>query len=319
LDFVGFSLTFAAIWDDDLVLTDLERIKFDSQDAVNKGLTLIGEVLTILIVDVKFDIFSRLNLDIVTELILSGQISRVGHVGQHSADMSYTAYLTAKDEFGNNVKIQSAKDIELDINDQNGEDLAYESQALVDGVLRVKFDPLKIGEYQVVVPDGCKGERKAYKIQVIPGDLDTVQSLATVDVDSNADSNVFVAGSTISFVAQGKDKQGNVIDYQNKLDKFKLFAAYNQEGSTLLYTEMTQKQLVEVNGVKQVKWTLPLTKSGEYELFAAYDDKKVRCDVCKVVVKPDVFSFESSTMEYLDPWMMYNLEWKITEKIYEEN
>jgi len=106
-------------------------------------------------------------------------------LGQHSADQSYTAYLTAKDEFGNNVKITSAKEIELDINDQNGEDLAYESQALVDGVLRVKFDPLKIGEYSVVVPDGCKGERKAYKVQVIPGELDAVQSLATVDVDSN--------------------------------------------------------------------------------------------------------------------------------------
>jgi hypothetical protein len=36
-------------------------------------------------------------------------------------------------------------------------------------------------------------------------------------------------------------------------------------------------------------------------------------------VKPDVFSFSSSSMEYLDPWMMYNIEWKISEKIYEEN
>jgi hypothetical protein len=181
--------------------------------------------------------------------------------------------LTAKDEFGNNVMIQSAKDVELDINDQNGEDLAYESQALVDGVLRVKFNPLKMGEYQVVVPDGCKGERKAYKIQVVPGLLDTVQSEATVDVSSNADSNQFVAGSQISFVALGKDKQGNVIDYTNKLDKFKLFAAYNQEdATTLLYSEMTQKELVKIDGVNHVKWTLPFTKAGEYELFAAYND-----------------------------------------------
>jgi hypothetical protein len=134
----------------------------------------------------------------------------------------------------------------------------------------------------LVVPDGCKGERKAYKIEVIPGELDAVQSFATVDTESNQDSNVFTAGSQISFIAEGKDKQGNVIDYTNKLDRFKLFAAYNEEGSTLVYSEMTQKELVEVNGAKHVKWTLPFTKAGEYELIAAYDDKKVRCEVCKV-------------------------------------
>jgi hypothetical protein len=148
-------------------------------------------------------------------------------LGQHSADQSYTAYLTAKDEFGNQVMIESAKDVELDINDQAGEDLAYESQALVDGVLRIKFDPLKEGEYQVVVPNGCKGERKAYKIQVVPGALDTVQSSASVDVEANGESNTFTAGKSITFIATGKDKQGNVIDYTNNLEKFRLYAAYN--------------------------------------------------------------------------------------------
>jgi len=93
---------------------------------------------------------------------------------------------------------------------------------------------------------------------------------------------VFTAGSEITFIAEGKDKQGNVIDYTNKLDRFRLFAAYNQEGSTLVYSEVTQKELVDVNGAKPVKWTLPFTKAGEYELFAAYDDKKVRCEVCKI-------------------------------------
>ena len=29
-----------------------------------------------------------------------------------------------------------------------------------------------------------------------------------------------------------------------------------------------------IDTVQQVKWTLPFTQSGEYELFAAYDDKK---------------------------------------------
>jgi hypothetical protein len=86
-----------------------------------------------------------------------------------------------------------------------------------------------------------------------------------------------------------------------------------------MYSEVTQKELVESNGIKNVKWTLLFTQSGEYELFATYDEKKVRCDVCKLEVKPDEFSFEHSTMEYLDPWVLYNVEWDISETIYEEN
>jgi hypothetical protein len=87
----------------------------------------------------------------------------------------------------------------------------------------------------------------------------------------------------------------------------------------LQYTEVTSKALAGSATSQHVKWTLPFTESGEYQLFAAYDEKKVRCDVCTVTVTPDVFSFEHSTMRYLDPWVLYNVEWKITSKIYEEN
>jgi hypothetical protein len=38
--------------------------------------------------------------------------------------------------------------------------MVYESTAMVDGVLRVTYEPKAVGTYNIVVPDGCDGDLK---------------------------------------------------------------------------------------------------------------------------------------------------------------
>ena len=123
--------------------------------------------------------------------------------------------MTATDEHGNNVPIKSSKDFFFEIKDPAGEDQSYTATALADGVLRVEFQGTFIGVYNIIVPDNCKGGKRQYNLEVIPGKLDTFVSTSTID-DTDT-SNTFVAGGAISFSVIGKDKQGNVIDYTDQL------------------------------------------------------------------------------------------------------
>lgn len=124
----------------------------------------------------------------------------------------------------------------------------------------------------------------------------------------------------MTFTVTGRDKNGNVINYDGKTDKFKLYAAQeSQNGEALEFSEITGGTLVTDSNVQKIRWTLPFTSQGNYELFATYNEKKVKCEVCKMTVNPDVFSFEDSTMQYLDPWVMYSVDWQVTETVYEEN
>jgi hypothetical protein len=68
-----------------------------------------------------------------------------------------------------------------------------------------------------------------------------------------------------------------------------------------------------------VTWTLPFTLKGNYELFAVYQERKISCEVCKLRLKPTTFNFDTSSMMYYNPWVMYNVDWNITEEIYELN
>ena len=82
-----------------------------------------------------------------------------------------------------------------------------------------------------------------------------------------------------------------------------------------MYSEITEYTLDKKTNV--LTWVLPFTVTGEYELFATYKSVKISCDVCSLTITPEAFSFESSSMEYLNPWVNYNIAWDQEKPIFE--
>jgi hypothetical protein len=74
---------------------------------------------------------------------------------------------------------------------------------MIDGVLRVTFNPTAVGVYIIIVPSNCDGDLKQHNLTVVPGLLDT--EITTSTIDDVTDDNTFKAGSAISFSLVGKD------------------------------------------------------------------------------------------------------------------
>ena len=109
-----------------------------------------------------------------------------------------------------------------------------------------------------------------YNLTFTPGKLNHQVSNSTVDLNT-AGFNTFIAGNSMGFTVTGQDQFGNLIDYsEHNLADFKLYYALKTWGSrSLLYSEVPSEPIMSSDG-KNVKWNLPFTKAGYYELFAVY-------------------------------------------------
>jgi hypothetical protein len=79
----------------------------------------------------------------------------------------------------------------------------------------------------------------------------------------------------MSFSITGKDKNNNVVSYDDtELAKFRLYAGYKQAGAAaILYSEVTIMNKVD----NKLVYNLGFTKSGTYELFGTYEERKITC------------------------------------------
>ena len=73
-----------------------------------------------------------------------------------------------------------------------------------------------------------------------------------------------------------------------------------------------------LNGDK-ITWNLGPYLKGQYSLVPTYEERKITCGVCDLTLIPTTFSFEHSTVKYYNPWIMYNLDWGVSDLIYEDN